>query len=128
MPQNGEKKRILIIDDEEGLRVFLKSHLENYGFEVIEGANGLETMKLVKQSRADLIIMDCMMPKMDGIKASALLKSDSRYDNIPIIMLTASAEKSDRNLSEQVGVEAFMNKPVNVALLIDKIRELLAHA
>lgn len=126
MSDEQVKKKILVVDDETGSLLLLKSCLEKAGFEVAQGTNGQEALALVKQNIPDLIVMDRMMPKMDGLKACALLKSDRRFCNIPVIMLTASAEKADQKLSEQVGINAFMNKPLNPAALVAKVQELLA--
>ena len=126
MVTEGAKKKILVVDDEAGSLLLLKSCLEKSGYEVFQGTNGQEALTLVKQNPPDLIIMDRMMPKMDGIKACALIKLDRRFFRIPVIMLTASAEKADQTLSEQVGIDAFLNKPLNTTVLIEKVQELLA--
>ena len=106
----------------------MKTGLEKEGFEVLEAANGLEALAMVKKHMPSLIIMDRMMPKMDGLKACALIKSDRRFCSIPVIMLTSSAERSDRQLSAQVGADHFLNKPLNSAELMAKVQELIGGA
>ncbi|MEI6438470.1 MAG: response regulator [Candidatus Omnitrophota bacterium] len=125
MPEQNAKKKVLVVDDEAGSRLLLKASLEKNGFELLQAENGLDALNLVKVNKPDLIIMDRMMPKMDGLKACAFLKLDRRFADIPVIMLTASAEKADQKLSEQVGVNAFLNKPVNTTALLEKVQELL---
>lgn len=126
MESENPKKKILTVDDEAGSLLLLKSCLEKAGFEVVQATNGQEALAVMKQVVPDLIVMDRMMPKVDGIKACALIKMDRRFAKIPVIMLTASADKADQRLSEQVGIDAFMNKPLNTAALVDKVKELLA--
>ena len=126
MSPETEKKKILIVDDEAGSLLILRSCLEKNGFEVTEGTNGQEALTLIKQSLPNLIIMDQMMPKMDGIKACALIKMDRRFNKIPLIMLTASADKADQKMSEQIGIDEFLNKPVNIEILMEKVRGLLS--
>jgi CheY-like chemotaxis protein len=73
----------------------------------------------------NLVVLDRMMPKMDGIKACALLKSDRRFCRLPIIMATASAEKADQEISREVGVDAYINKPLNMVELMEKVQLLV---
>ena len=119
------KKKILVVDDDPIAVTLMSKTLENMGFEVLKGTNGQEALAVVKQTSVDLIILDQMMPKMNGIKACALIKSDKRFRSIPIIMFTASAEESDKRLSIEVGANAFCNKPLDVPVLTKKIQELL---
>ncbi len=125
MSEEALKKKILVVDDEAGSALLIKSGLTKQGFEVFQAGNGLEALLAVKQLMPDLVVMDLMMPKMDGMKACALLKLDKRFSKIPVVMLTASAEKADQKLSEQVGANAFLNKPVNMVELTQKVQELL---
>ncbi|MBF0522283.1 MAG: response regulator [Candidatus Omnitrophica bacterium] len=120
------KQKILVVDDDLGTVTLLASRLEAAGYIVLKGYNGQEALAVVKQEAPDLIILDRMMPKMDGLKTCALLKSDTRFLKTPVIMLTASAEKSDQDLSIEVGADAFINKPVNIPELIHKIQELIS--
>ena len=119
------KKKILVVDDDAGDRLLIKSCLEVHGFDVFLGTNGQEALELVNQNPPDLIIMDKLMPRMDGVKACALLKLDMRFCNIPMILLTASADKSVHKISSQVGIDVFLNKPLDIAVLVQKIQELL---
>ncbi|MBF0331032.1 MAG: response regulator [Candidatus Omnitrophica bacterium] len=119
------KKKILIVDDSPEVLVILRVALEKLGFEVIEATNGFEALAMVKKHVPALVIMDRMMPKMDGLKACALIKSDRRFCKIPVIMLTASAENLDRTLSEEAGADDFLNKPLNSADLMKRVQELV---
>lgn len=119
------KKKILIVDDDPMIVTLMVKTLQTMGYDVLKGSNGQEALAIVKETRPDLIILDQMMPKIDGIKACALLKADRRFLDIPIIMFTASAEESDRALSKQMGADDYCNKPLNVAELKQKIERLL---
>lgn len=119
------KKRILVVDDDLMAVSLMARTLLNMGFEVLKAYNGLEALATIKQNPVDLIILDQMMPKMNGIKTCALIKADTRYRHIPVIMFTASADESDRKISEQVGANAYCNKPMDVPVLTTKIQELL---
>lgn len=124
-PPEATKKQILVVDDDIKEVLLMSRILEGMGFEVKKAGDGQEALAMIKQSAVDLIILDQMMPKMDGIKACALIKADKRYRHIPVIIFTASAEDSVKKISEQVGANAFCNKPLNVSVFTQKVRELL---
>ncbi len=125
MTEETAKKRILVVDDDPGIVRFLEASLHAAGFEVAKCYNGQEALAAVKQSLPDLIILDRMMPKMDGLKTCALIKADRRFRGIPVIMVTASADAADERLSAQVKVDAFINKPINIPELMRKVEELI---
>ena len=122
------KKKILIVDDDPMIVALMVKTLENMGFDVLKGSNGQEALAIVKETKPDLIILDQMMPKMDGIKTCGFLKADKRFANIPVIMFTASAEESDWALSKEMGANEYCNKPLNVTELKTKIDQLLAQS
>jgi len=119
------KKKVLVVDDDPKEILLISRTLETMGLEAIKAENGQEALTMIKQNVVDLIILDQMMPKMDGIKACALIKSDKRYRNIPVIIFTASAEDSVKQIAQQVGANAFCNKPLNITVFTQKVRELL---
>ena len=119
------KKKILIVDDDPMIVALMVKTLQSMGFDVLKGSNGQEALAIVKETMPDLIILDQMMPKMDGIKACAFLKADKRFLHIPVIMFTASAEEADRALSKEMGANDYCNKPLNVTELKSKIDQLL---
>lgn len=125
MAEEIVKKKILMVDDDPMIVTLMVKTLEGLGYEVLKGSNGVEALAIIKTTVPDLIILDQMMPKMDGIKTCALIKADKRFLNIPIIMFTASAEESDKQLSKQMGANEYCNKPLNVPELKHKIEQLL---
>jgi DNA-binding response OmpR family regulator len=120
------KKRILVVDDENQMVDMLSMRLEANDYEVITAADGKEGLETAKRENPDLIILDLMLPKMDGYKVCGLLKADARYNKIPIIMFTARAQDSDRQLGEEVGADAYIPKPFEPQALLSKIQELLS--
>ena len=121
----SEKKRILIIEDETELVKAIQIRLEQAGYEVLDAYDGQEGLEKAKKEKPDLIILDLMLPKMDGHKVCGLLKKDTRFAKIPIIILTAKAQESDEKLSFEVGADAYITKPFQHEVVLAKIKELL---
>lgn len=118
-------KRILIVDDEPNLMVLLESRLKIQGYEVIMASDGQAGLETAKRCKPDLIILDLMLPKMDGYKVCGLLKNDTRYAKIPIILFTARIQESDRQMAKELGADAYVTKPFDPKILLAKIEELL---
>ncbi len=119
------KKRILLVDDEKDLVETVTFRLEGAGYEIIPAYDGLEAFEKARLAKPDLIILDLMLPKMDGYKVCGLLKKDARYTKIPIILFSARAQEEDKKLGEEVGADAYISKPFDAKVLLDKIEALL---
>jgi two-component system alkaline phosphatase synthesis response regulator PhoP len=119
------KKKILIVDDEEDIIKMLKIRLEANNYEILSASDGQEGLNKARQERPDLIILDLMLPKIDGHKVCRMLKFDENYKNIPIIMFTAKVDEKDRDISIQTKADAFISKPFEIKMLLDKVSELL---
>jgi DNA-binding response OmpR family regulator len=119
------KKRILIVDDEEDLRRMLRFRLEAMDYEVSEAVDGQQGLDMARTSKPDLIILDLMLPKIDGFKVCRMLKFDEKHKRIPIIMFTARAQKKDEELGKEMGADAYIAKPFEAEELVGKIKELL---
>lgn len=117
-------KRILIVDDEPDLLEMVQINLEMEGFECIVAYDGFRALDRVRKERPDLIILDVMLPGMNGYKVCRLLKFDEKYKQIPIIMLTAEAQRADRLLGEETGADYYMTKPFDADKLLAKVKEL----
>ena len=87
--------------------------------------DGLDGLEKAKKEKIDLMILDLMLPKMDGYKVCALLKKDSRYSKIPIMLFTARTQESDLKMGEEVGADAYVIKPFDSKVLLAKIKELI---
>ncbi|MFC1725043.1 response regulator transcription factor [candidate division KSB1 bacterium] len=121
----AEKKRILIVDDEPDLLMALKIRLTAAGFEVIMGKDGAEGLEKARNEKPDLILLDLMLPKINGYKVCRFLKFDENYRNIPVIMLTARAEEDDKTLGLETGADEYMTKPFDNKKLIALINKFL---
>ena len=119
------KKRILIVEDELQMVDMVKMRLEANNYEVLVANDGKSGLEKAKKEKPDLIILDIMLPSMDGYKVCGLLKSDTRYNKIPVIMFTAKAQKEDEELGKEVGADAYIRKPFEPQVLLGKIKELL---
>lgn len=120
--------KILIVDDEKDIVLILQERLLMAGYEVVTASDGVSGLKAAKESKPDLIVLDLMLPKMDGYTVCNLLKKDIEYSKIPIIMLTARAGEADRVKGLQSGADLFITKPFDQKSLLDKIAELIKGA
>jgi DNA-binding response OmpR family regulator len=120
-----KKKKILLIEDEKDMVYAMTMRLKAAGCEVITAYDGREGLKKAKKEKPDLIILDLMLPKMDGYKVCGLFKSDKRYNKIPIVIFTARAQQADIKMSKEMGADAYITKPFNTKILLSKIKELL---
>jgi len=106
-----DKKRILIVEDELAMIEMVKMRLEANDYEVLAASDGQSGLEMAKKEKPDLIILDLMLPKMDGYKVCRMLKFDEKYKMIPVIMFTARAQETDKKMGEEVGVDAYITKP-----------------
>jgi len=120
-----DKKRILIVDDEEDILDVLRFRLEANNYEVLSASDGQEGLNKAKSEKPDLIILDLMLPKLDGYKVCRMLKFDESYKSIPIIIFTARAQKKDEEFDMEMGADAYIAKPFEPAILLGKMEELL---
>ncbi|MEI6831802.1 MAG: response regulator [Candidatus Omnitrophota bacterium] len=120
-----DKKRILVVDDEIDLVEMLSIRLEANDYEVFAAYDGQEGLDKARTLKPDLIILDLMLPKLDGFKVCRMLKFDEKYKQIPIILFTARAQESDVKLGKEVGADAYVTKPFEPDILLGKIAEFL---
>ena len=114
--------KILVVDDEALLVKGIRFNLQNEGYEVITGSNGLEAVKLVQEQSPDLVVLDVMMPEMDGLTACGKIRE---FSDVPIIMLTAKTDDMDKLLGFDHGVDDYLTKPFNILELKARIKALL---
>ena len=119
------KKKILLVDDEQDMVYAVKMQLEAEGFRVLTAPDGQEGLDKARKEKPDLIILDLMLPRIDGYKVCRMLKFDEKYKNIPVIIYTARAQEADEKLGYEVGADAYMTKPFDPKKLLAKINELL---
>lgn len=121
----SKKHKVLIVDDEPDFVELLQLRLESEGYEVITAAEGKEGLEKAREVNPDVILLDVMMPKMDGYQVCRFLKFDEAYHNIPIIMLTARGQERDKAVGRDVGADAYITKPFENEELLVKMKELL---
>ncbi len=114
--------KILVVDDEELLLKGIRFNLQTEGYEVITGCNGLEAVRLCESEKPDLVILDVMMPEMDGLSACSKIRE---FSNVPVILLTAKADDMDKLLGFDHGADDYLTKPFNILELKARIRALL---
>jgi len=122
------KKKILVVEDEAELTGAIQIRLEQAGYEVLIAYDGQEALEKARTENPDLIVLDLMLPKIDGYKVCRMLKFDEKYKKIPVVMLTARAQEKDENLGYEVGADAFITKPFKYQVLLAKIAELLGES
>ena len=117
--------KILVVDDEELLIKGIRLNFKNEGYDVVCGYNGLDAVALAKSENPDLIILDVMMPKMDGLTACAQIRE---FSDVPIILLTAKTEDMDKLMGFEQGADDYLTKPFNILELKARVRALLRRA
>ena len=117
--------KILVVDDEKVLVKGIKFNLESEGYQVEAGYDGEEAVELARSGSFDLIILDLMMPKIDGLQACMRIRE---FSNVPIIMLTARSEDTDKIIGFECGADDYITKPFNILELKARVRALLRRA
>ena len=116
------KKRILVVDDEVDLVETVRFSLELEGYDVLAAYNGEEALNQARKENPDLILLDLMLPKLDGYKVCRLLKFDERYKHIPILMLTAKIQEKDKVTGMETGANEYITKPFEMDELMKKVK------
>jgi len=118
-------KKILIVDDEVDLVETVRFPLEMEGYHVLISYNGEDALNQARKENPDLILLDLMLPKLDGYKVCRLLKFDDRYKHIPILMLTAKTQEKDKALGMETGANEYITKPFEMEDLLKKVKAYL---
>jgi two-component system phosphate regulon response regulator PhoB len=116
------KETILIVDDEEDVLELLRFNLEKNGYKIETAVSGEEALKKARTKLPALIILDLMLPGIDGLEVCKKLKSDAKTENIPIIMLTAKSEESDIVTGLELGAQDYITKPFSPKVLVARVR------
>ena len=120
-----ERPLVLIVDDDADSRTIARAFLESRGWEVVDAADGREGLRLAWTRRPDLIVLDLVMPGMDGWGVAAALRVDASTRRVPILALTAAAGKSEQDRALEVGCDAVLHKPIALADLSARIDAIL---
>ncbi len=119
-------KVILIVEDEPKNLKLVRDLLQVSGYKTIEATDGKQGIELAKARKPDLILMDIMMPKMDGLEAARILKADAITRNIPVVALTSYVMKGDKERILQAGCDGYIAKPIDIQELLEKVGEYLS--
>ena len=120
--------RVLVVDDEPDLVRILQFGLQSAGYVVESASDGQEGLKKAREVKPDIILLDLMLPKLDGYKICRLLKFDERFKHIPIIILSARTQEGDQTLALEMGANRFVTKPYNFSEILTHVEELLKAA
>ena len=119
------KERILVVDDEEDILELVKFNLAREGYPVICTTSGEKTLKIARMEHPDLIVLDLMLPGMDGLEVARVLKNDPKTKDIPIVMLTAKGEEADIVTGLELGADDYVTKPFSPRILVARVRAVL---
>ena len=117
--------KVLVVDDEEYIQHILNFSFGAEGYEVVTAADGEEGIRKARSEKPDIIVLDIMMPKMDGYEACKRLKADPHTKNIPVILLTAKGREVDRKLGSQAGADDYVVKPFSPGRLIERVEGMM---
>jgi two-component system, OmpR family, alkaline phosphatase synthesis response regulator PhoP len=118
-------KKVLIIEDEKDILQLVKLYLEKEGFRTVTAMTGVEGLELVKAENPDLVVLDLMLPEMDGLEVCKRLRSKRETAMLPVIMLTAKAEESDTIVGLELGADDYVTKPFSPKTLVARVKALL---
>ena len=121
------KRRVLLVDDEPSIIKLVGKGLEVAGFEVVTAVDGEDGLAKAQLGHPDIIVLDLMLPKMNGLQVCAALKQDERYKRIPIIIFSGKGQEMDERLCRECGANAYINKPKGYKGLVDQITALLGN-
>ena len=119
------KEKILVVDDEEDILELLRYNLLREGYNVSCAASGEEALRLAQSEIPDLLVLDLMLPGIDGLEVTKILKNDSRTRDIPIVMLTAKGEEADIVAGLELGADDYITKPFSPRVLVARVRAVL---
>ncbi len=120
-----DKKKVLVVDDDVDLLKMLKLRIEAEGYEFMSAQDGQEMLKLIKMKKPDVILLDIMLPGMDGYTALRKIRKEEEFRDIPVIILTAKEKKKVGDLFQLEGISFFVEKPFEASDLLQKIKSVL---
>jgi len=119
-------QKVLIVDDEEDIVTALSIRLKALGYEVLTAGDGMAALEAARSQNPDIILLDIMLPKLDGYKVCRMLKFDEKFRHIPIIMITAKVADANKKMGTEMGADAYFTKPFNPEELMSRIKDLLS--
>jgi two-component system cell cycle response regulator DivK len=125
---NAGSKTVLIVEDNELNMKLFHDLLEAHGYDTLQTRDGVEALKIAREHKPDLILMDIQLPEVSGLEVAKWIKEDDRLKSIPIVAVTAFAMKGDEERIREGGCEAYLSKPISVGKFIETIRHFLGNA
>ncbi len=125
-PADRATRRVLVVDDERSIRLLCRVNLGASGMDVLEAADGEEALEVARSERPDLVLLDVMLPGLDGWSVARELAADERTSEIPVVFLTARADPADRRLGEQLGGVGYVVKPFDPLGIGEFVEDVLA--
>ena len=122
----ADRRRVLVVDDEPDVLLLCRVNLEFEGYEVMEASDGVEAMSRVRERRPDVILLDVMMPRMDGWQVLSEIKADDQLKDIPVVMLTAKVQDQDQIRGWSSGASEYITKPFSPLSLSQVLEDVLA--
>ncbi|MDU1411651.1 MAG: response regulator transcription factor [Clostridium sp.] len=119
------EKTILVVDDEVHIQELIKFNLSKNGFQVITADNGIDALRIAEDEKPDLILLDLMIPGIDGLEVCKKIRRNSSIESIPIIMITAKGEELDKILGLELGADDYITKPFSVRELVARVKAML---
>ncbi|HEY4712555.1 MAG TPA: response regulator [Dehalococcoidia bacterium] len=119
-------KKVLIIEDDPSFSRAVCHIVEKEGYSVITASNGITGLRMAKEDKPDLLILDVMLPGVDGFEICSRLRNEPQTTKLPIIMLSAKGQEADKTTGLKVGADVYLTKPVDRAVLLEKLTSLLA--
>ncbi len=124
----SEKGKILLVDDEPSIVKMVGKRLEVEGYQVLVAMDGQDGLRKAQTEAPDLIILDLMLPKLNGYEVCTMIKQDARYQKTPVLMFSAKAQEKDEKLGRECGADAYVRKPFKAQELLDEVKALLARS
>ncbi len=121
----AHKHTILVVEDEEDIRTLIVYNLEREGFSVVDLASGEEALAYLGKHSVDLVVLDIMLPEMDGLAVCRHIRSDTKWQSLPVIMVTAKAEEAEVVVGLELGADDYLCKPFKTRELVARVRALL---
>ena len=122
------RQRILVVDDDRSIVKLVRSYLEQSGYDVLTAYNGETALQTIRHDKPDLVVLDLMLPDRDGWDITRVIRNDKRIATLPIIMLTARVEDTDKIIGLELGADDYITKPFNAREVVARVRALLRRA
>jgi DNA-binding response OmpR family regulator len=125
--EQKSKRKILVVDDEPSLRLLVVGTLQASGYQLFKAENGYEALDIARREKPDLVLLDVVMPEMDGFEVCRRLKADPATTDAVVVMLSVLGQEADRKKGLEAGADAYLTKPFSPAALLDKVKEIFAN-